>query len=161
MLSVSTNIRESKPNFFKKAMERAMGFTEKGVAAGFPRGRLNAPHYDNKESIIDVAIKNNYGIGVPQRDFMTPSSKKWMKFFTESLEKVKDGINSGKIEPEKFLAVMGQKGADIISQEIILLDTPPNSPYTIAKKGSSNPLVDTGDMSRSTTWEIRKAEKRE
>ena len=161
MLSVSVSLKEKKPNFLKKVMERAIGFTEKGVAAGFPRGRLNAPHYDNKESIIDVAIKNNYGLGVPQRDFMTPSSKKWMKFFTESLDQVKEGINTGKIEPEKFLAAMGQKGADIISKEIILLDTPPNSPYTIAKKGSSNPLVDTGDMARSTTWEVRKSENRE
>lgn len=158
MISVSATVQDKKPNFFKKILERAKGFTEKGVAVGFPAGRLNAPHYDNKQSIIDVAIKNNYGLGVPQRDFMTPSSKKWMKFFTESLDKVKDGINKGSIDPEKFLALMGQKGSDIISQEIIDLDTPPNSPVTIALKGSSNPLVDTGDMARSTTWQIRRAE---
>lgn len=161
MLSISVSTTETKTNLLKQVLDRAMGFTEKGVAAGFPRGRLNAPHYDNKESIIDVAIKNNYGLGVPQRDFMTPSSKKWMKFFRESLDKVSDGITKGNIDPEKFLSAMGQKGSDIISQEIIALDTPPNSPATIARKGSSNPLVDTGDMARSTTWELRKAERKE
>ena len=167
MLSVSVSFKEKKPNFLKKVMERAIGFTETGVAAGFPRGKLNTPHYKSDNpgevgpSIIDVAIKNNYGLGVPQRDFMTPSAKKWMKFVNESLDQVKEGINTGKIDPEKFLSAMGQKGSDIISKEIIDLDTPPNSPYTIAKKGSSNPLVDTGDMARSTTWELRKAERKE
>lgn len=161
MLYVSATTTQKKPNAFKKLMDSVRGMTEKGVVAGFPKGVLNTPHYETDKqgvqgpSIIDVAISNNYGINVPRRDFMTPSSKKWMKFFSESLNQVRRELLSNKINPDKFLKAMGQKGSDIISQEIIALDTPPNSPYTIAKKGSSNPLVDTGDMARSTTWQIR------
>ena len=32
----------------------------------------------------------------------------------------------------------------------------PNSPYTIAKKGSSKPLIDTGSMLNSITYAVRK-----
>lgn len=160
MLYVSAVTTETKPNLFQRILDSAKGLTEKGVVAGFPKGRLNTPHYENGESIIDVAIKNNYGMGVPRRDFMTPSSKKWMKFFSESLDIVRRDILENKIDPDKFLKAMGQKGSDIISKEIIALDTPPNAPSTIAKKGSSNPLVDTGAMARSTTWQIRRADKR-
>lgn len=161
MLSISAVTTQKKPNAFKNLLEKVTGMVEKGVVAGFPRGRLNTPHYESEEkgkpgpSIIDVAIWNNYGLGVPRRDFMTPSSKRWKKFFSESLAQVQKEMLADKIDPDKFLKAMGQKGADIISQEIIALDTPPNSPATIAKKKSSNPLVDTGDMARSTTWQIR------
>lgn len=160
MLYVSAVTTETKPNIFQRILDSAKGLTEKGVVAGFPKGRLNTPHYENGESIIDVAIKNNYGMGVPRRDFMTPSSKKWKKFFSESLDIVRRDMLDNKLDSDKFLKAMGQKGSDIISKEIIALDTPPNAPSTIAKKGSSNPLVDTGAMSRSTTWQIRKADKR-
>ena len=160
MLYVSAVTTETKPNLFQRILDSAKGLTEKGVVAGFPKGRLNTPHYENGESIIDVAIKNNYGMGVPRRDFMTPSSKKWMKFFSESLDIVRRDMLDNKLDSDKFLKAMGQKGSDIISKEIIALDTPPNAPSTIAKKGSSNPLVDTGAMSRSTTWQIRRADKR-
>lgn len=161
MLSISAVTTETKPNLLQRIMDKATGMVEKGVVAGFPRGRLNTPHYESDEkgkpgpSIIDVAIWNNFGIGVPRRDFMTPSSKRWNKFFKESLAKVQKEMLEDKIDPDKFLKAMGQKGSDIISQEIIALQTPPNSPATIAKKKSSNPLVDTGDMARSTTWQIR------
>lgn len=161
MLSISAVTTQKKPNAFKKLLDTVNGMTEKGVVAGFPRGRLNTPHYQSSAnskpgaSIIDVAIWNNYGMGVPRRDFMTPASKKWMKFFKESLSKVQREMLADKIDPDQFLRAMGQKGSDIISQEIIALDTPPNAPATIKRKGSSNPLVDTGDMARATTWQLR------
>jgi len=163
MFSINAETTEKNPNIIDKVMDSLQGLVEIGVVSGFPKGRLNTPHYKPENpnegpgpSIIDVAIWNNYGIGVPRRDFMTPASKRWMKFFSESLSKVSRDIQENKIDPQKFLGAMGQKGSDIISQEIIALSTPPNSPVTIAKKGSSNPLVDSGDMSRATTWQIRK-----
>lgn len=165
MFSVSAAIEEKNPNAFKKFFEKIQKVSKKGVVAGFPKGQLNTPHYEPDKpgekglSIIDVAIRNNFGIGVPQRDFMTPASKKWQKFFNESLDKLRNELEKEEVDIDKFLNIMGQKGADIISQEIIALKTPPNSPITIARKGSSNPLVDSGDMSRSTTWQIRKRDK--
>ena len=162
MLSVNATVTESKPGSIKKLIEKMKRFSEKGVVAGFPRGQLNTPHYEPEKpedgpglSIIDVAIINNFGINVPRRDFMTPSTKKWKKFFDESLDKIKKELENETVDVDKFLNLMGQKGADIISQEIIALRTPPNSPVTIARKKSSNPLVDSGDMARSTTWQIR------
>lgn len=160
MLYVSAVTTETKQNIFQRILDSAKGLTEKGVVAGFPKGRLNTPHYENGESIIDVAIKNNYGMGVPRRDFMTPSSKKWMKFFSESLDIVRRDLIENKVKPDNFLNAMGRKAQNIIRDEITALDTPPNAPSTIAKKGSNNPLVDTGDMRKAVTWQIRKAKEK-
>lgn len=168
MLSIST--RQTKPNYSYDLKTVIKELTDKKVVAGFPMGKLNAPHYQfkhgrggeqnkNPPSIIDVAICNNFGIGVPRREFMAVAAKKWQKQWAENLEKVQDGMVRGHMDVAKFLDVMGQAGASIISETIRDWTTPPNSPMTIALKGSNNPLVDTGDMKNAPRHEIRKAKR--
>lgn len=163
MFTIDIKADVKNPDAIKKLQKRAKEIARKTVAVGFPKGKLNAPHYEGEHgkpgpSIIDVAIWNNFGIGVPKRDFMTPSTRKWKEFCTELINSMKMEILEGKINIDDVLNLAGQKGADIISEEIIKLRTPPNSPYTIEKKKSSNPLVDTGDMSKAPMHEIREVE---
>jgi hypothetical protein len=42
-----------------------------------------------------------------------------------------------------------------IQHEITVLRHPPNAPATIRAKGSSKPLIDTGEMRQSVTYQIR------
>jgi hypothetical protein len=155
MFTIDIKADVKNPEAYEKLKKRAKEIPRKTVAVGFPKGKLNTPHYEDGASIIDVAIWNNFGIGVPKRDFMTPSTRKWKEFCTELINSMKMEILEGKINIDDVLNLAGQKGADIISEEIIKLRTPPNSPYTIEKKKSSNPLVDTGDMSKAPMHEIR------
>ena len=41
-----------------------------------------------------------------------------------------------------------------IVESITQLDTPPNTPKTIARKGSSNPLIDTGFLRANVTFKV-------
>jgi hypothetical protein len=43
-----------------------------------------------------------------------------------------------------------------IQQEITDLRDPPNAPATIKAKGSSNPLIDTGEMRSKVTWQVKR-----
>lgn len=49
---------------------------------------------------------------------------------------------------------LGVKVKGDIQDEIDAWSTPPNAPSTIAKKGSSNPLIDTGAMKSAVGWEV-------
>ena len=169
MFSIET--KQTKPNYSYDLQTVIKKLTEKKVVAGFPIGKLNAPHYQfmwarRKEqrkppypSIIDVAIWNNFGIGVPRREFMAVAAKEWQKEWNENLEKVQDAMVRGHMDVDKFLDTMGQAGASIISKTIRDWTTPPNSAYTIEMKGDNNPLVDSGDMKNAPRHEIRKADK--
>ena len=53
----------------------------------------------------------------------------------------------------------GVKGKSIVQQQITDTTSPPNADYTIAVKGSSHPLIDTGHMIQSTTYVIRERSK--
>lgn len=52
------------------------------------------------------------------------------------------------------LSKLGILASDDIRMEIDALKSPPNSPVTIERKGSSNPLIDTGAMRQAVTWII-------
>ena len=170
MFSINVKTTETKPNYSHDLKTVVKSLTSKKVVAGFPKGQLNAPHYEFKwakrniknkppyPSIIDVAIKNNFGIGVPRREFMAEAARNWQKEWNESLEKVQYGMEKGHMDVDKFLEAMGQSGANHISKAIENCYTPPNSEYTKYMKMSDHPLIDSGDMKNAPRHEIRKAE---
>ena len=166
MFTVNIKVKQKNPEAFAHLKKRLQKISEKKVVAGFPKGKLNSPHYEPEDgrgpgpSIIDVAIWNNFGIGVPRRDFMTPASKEWQEYFEQMLELAKDAIIDGTQDIDEFLGMMGAQGAEFISEAIIKLKTPPNAPETIRRKGGkNNPLVDSGDLSRAPTYELRRRTK--
>lgn len=160
MFTVNVKVKQKHPEAMRELKKRLEQISRKRVVAGFPKGKLNNPHYEPEgdkpgPSIIDVAIWNNFGIGVPRRDFMTPASKAWQQYFEQMLEMSRSEIINGSVDIDSFLNLMGQAGAEFISDAIVKLKRPPNSPVTIARKKSSNPLVDSGDLSKAPVHEIR------
>lgn len=61
-------------------------------------------------------------------------------------------VLAGKMSIDDMLDLYGQQMATAIKKYMRDLKNPPNHPYTIAKKGSSNPLVDTGQLIESIVW---------
>ena len=57
---------------------------------------------------------------------------------------------------EQALGLVGSFVASLISKKIVDIKSPPNSPKTIEDKKSSNPLIDTGQLKNSITWEVNK-----
>lgn len=51
-----------------------------------------------------------------------------------------------------MLDLCGQQMATAIKEYATELSSPPNSAMTVDRKGSSNPLVDTGAMIEGITW---------
>lgn len=181
MFTVSIKSKQKNPHAYEQLKKRLEKISEKKVVAGFPKGKLNNPHYEPEDgkgpgpSIIDVAIWNNFGIGVPRRDFMTPASKEWKEYFDKMVELAKEALIDGTQDIDEFLNLMGSQGAEFISDAIIKLKTPPNAYVTIhggwiktksgkwkkikGKNGKNNPLVDSGDLSKAPTYELRRKEK--
>lgn len=125
---------------------------ELAVEVGFLKSATYANEDDESDVkyVAQVAYDNNYGNKVPARPFFTnvvEGSKDYQKEFENYL-------NMG-FPVDKSLDLIGTELKQDIQKEIIDLREPPNSPTTIAKKGSSNPLVDTGHMGDSVTYVIK------
>lgn len=125
------------------------------VKVGFPAGSAN----------VDKAIYNEFGTRggasgggwggpIPERPFMRNAARnnaaKYLKIAADQVIPVL----TGKVSLRGFLSKLGELGKQDIQNEITSLSSPPNSPVTIALKGSSKPLIDTGEMRQSVTWKI-------
>ena len=66
----------------------------------------------------------------------------------------------GKFSTNTAMKVMGMKVQADVQQAITVLSSPANAPSTIAKKGSSNPLIDTGHMRQSVSHRLVKSKRK-
>lgn len=91
---------------------------------------------------------------IPERSFMRSTfdekKEEWVLFFNNQLKRVL----KGQMGPRVLCERLGAKMTADIQEKITDLDTPPNAPSTIAQKGSSNPLIDTGGLRMRVTWRV-------
>lgn len=101
-------------------------------------------------------VTKPHKIVIPERSFMRTTIKEKKKAVIALQKKLLVQIRKGEMTIEKGLGLIGQFMADAMSKKIVKLKSPPNSPATIRRKGSSNPLVDTGQMKNSITYEVNR-----
>lgn len=132
---------------------------KKEVAVGYPVDvsglGVPEPNYDDEASIIEVALKNNYGLGVPRRAFMDLASQYMKKTYKEVMEELGPKLLSGDATLEKVLEVAGLAAAEDVRKAITEGEWQPNSKATIERKGSDVPLIDTMTMHNRATHMVR------
>ena len=64
-------------------------------------------------------------------------------------------VNADLIDIEKVQAVAAPVAVNEFKKTIKTLNSPPNKPSTVKNKGSSNPLIDTGLLRQSITYQVR------
>ena len=117
-------------------------------------GFISAARYPDGTRVLDVAARNEFGDRrVPERPFMRIALESLAQGL---LRDIADEVERG--ERVSFsredAAKIGAIGVNEIQETITQLDEPPNAPETIRRKGSSNPLIDTGFMRRSVTYRV-------
>lgn len=109
-------------------------------------------------SVVDRAVRNNYGIGCPARPFATVTKAENERKHARNSAKA---IISGIIHTDAAMAVQGlnaeakEYGAEM-KKAIKDWTIPHNSPVTIKKKGFDDPLIETGQMMEKTEGRVFK-----
>lgn len=116
-----------------------------GVKFGFMGGQ-----YPDGTKVVDVAIANEFGTNtVPERPFFRISNNENSGSYASIL---REAASRGQYRTG--LAVCGQKAVGDIQESIVSLSDPANAQSTIERKGSSNPLIDTGRLRQSVSYEL-------
>ncbi|MED4551218.1 hypothetical protein P9305_00705 [Lysinibacillus capsici] len=102
-----------------------------------------------------ITIRKERGsIVIPERSFLRSTfddkNNEWFKFMRKQMEHV---IN-GRINAQMLCERLGAKMVGDIQEKLTDINSPPNAPATIAKKGSSNPLIDTGGLRQRITYKV-------
>lgn len=100
---------------------------------------------------IGLHVKPGTVIEVPAREFMSSSFVENLDALKALIDRLYVRIINGKITTLQALMLLGEFSVSKMKRKIRNLKEPPNHPVTIARKGSSNPLIDTAQMINSIT----------
>ena len=130
---------------------------------------------DGAVPMLVIAAANEFGAKIPKRqarfeDLDDENPEKWViipersylrAWFDENvdvlqatMERLIGQVVEGKISGRTALETIGGYVVTHVQAYMVDLKTPPNAPSTIARKGSSNPLIDTGQLKDAITWRV-------
>lgn len=138
-------------------LEAAKGRRPADVPGLFrPKGKNVLVVADGKGRIkpMFVLLKS---VTIPERSFLRAGFDRHIGEINAMVDSQVDSILHNKINPDTYLDMLGLHFAGLIQHFAIYeVKSPPNAPLTVANKGSSNPLVDTGRMIGAIRHEVRK-----
>ena len=147
-ISVTTAIEDDDDDF-----ERLLGQFEGGDFDAVDIGVLS----DEDELLRVYASANEFGTRdghIPERSFIRSAIDMNAPQINRRADEVWAQIMDGAITMNAGLGRMGEFIQRLITTRITELKMPPNAESTIARKGSSNPLIDTGRMRQSIRWQL-------
>lgn len=107
-------------------------------------------------TVAQVATIHEYGLGTsPERSFIRAWSDENESKNLETLVKIGQAVVQGKFTAEQGLDRAGLRFVAEIQKRIRGGIAPPLKPATIARKGSSTPLVNTGQLITSIRHRVR------
>lgn len=106
-----------------------------------------SPPYPEGLTVADVGFFNEFGTKhIPERPWM----RNWFDANKNKILKqakiLYQAVLAGKMKAKRALGLLGEWAQGELRKSIIKLSSPPNAPITILLKGSSSPLIDTGQM---------------
>lgn len=102
------------------------------------------------KGFMELGVTGPHKITIPARPWLVPGVQSGTVEYLRAIEKgVKKGDNLDMVLDRLGIIAVGK-----VQQYMTDLKTPPNAPSTIAKKGSSNPLIDSGMLRGSVTYSI-------
>lgn len=135
------------------------------VKVGVQGTQAAANHQNTHLTVAQLAAIHEFGkvihqprmrrtIVIPERSFLRATIDQYRDAITRRDVLLAQGYVLGKFELKPSLELLGQYVVGLIKQRIANGIAPPNSPWTIAQKGSSKPLIDTGQLRNSITYQV-------
>ena len=135
----------------------AEGVTVKvGVLAGKGGSRK---HTDSNFSLIEIAAVHEFGApkaNIPERSFIRRTFLMKRGETNKHLERLVNAIVKKDLPIATAFGALGTWAAAEVKKTMTVGPhiPPPLKPRTVAAKGSSRPLIDTGQLANSINWEI-------
>jgi hypothetical protein len=159
-VEVSTRLSSKGRPFDQKLrlLKRILDADPKAVKVGLPAGKVG-------RDLVQIGVWNHFGTRggasgggwggpVPPRPFITITFFEQRRNIRSDLRKIarRALVYSEPLAPQ--MSKMGIKYSGAVQGRIAAFIAPANSPVTIKLKGSAVPLIDSGRMRQSITWDL-------
>ncbi len=151
---MSVKISDTDKGFAKLLAEAAKakkGTVDVGILA---KEGAESSSTNPKLTVYEIATFNEFGLGVPERSFIRGYVDDKEQAIRDDIKKLALLVVQGKKTTEEALDLLGLKVVGGMQKRISDGILPANAPSTIARKGSSKPLIDTGQLRSSITHRV-------
>lgn len=91
---------------------------------------------------------------IPERSWLRSNHDKNVAKYNRQLDEQYSKVLAGRANVISALTAFAEKVASDVRRNITELRSPPNAPSTVERKGSSNPLIDTGSMRNAVSGRV-------
>jgi hypothetical protein len=136
-------------------MQRVENAKSAALSIGIMAGEGTKTHTGSPGlTVLEIATFHEFGMGVPERSFI----RGWFDAFKDQAQKyistMMQSVIAGKRTKAQALQLLGVRFVGECQKYLITAPFVPLAPATIRRKGSSIPLVDTGQLKSSITFRI-------
>jgi len=126
------------------------GFVNVGILAG------TGQHEDSDLTVAQIGFWNEFGtVTIPERSFIRSTINGQSKDIKAVSQAQLKKVINGQTTSEKALGVLGAFTAGLIQAKFTDNDWAPNTTKTQNRKGSTTPLIDTGQLRQSISYEVK------
>ncbi len=100
------------------------------------------------------AASGGWGGPIPERPFLRNAMRDNRQKYREGMKASAKKLLLGQTALQTVLRKLGIDAQGDVRESITSLSDPPNSPVTIELKGSSNPLIASGELRNSVSYKI-------
>lgn len=141
-----------------KDIDRGYSEFVKGFAALDGLGVTIGIHAEEGSELAVIAASHEFGTDtVPERSFLRATLDEQDGAYREATADAIRSVLDGKRSAQVALERLGLRVVRDVRGKIRSGLDPALAPATIAAKGSSKPLIDTGRLLRSITYQVRRA----
>lgn len=127
------------------------------IKVGILSGTGEHPKGKHGQTMAEVGWWNEFGTEtIPERPFLRTGLREKITKYRMILNNGMKKILVGSMSSEQVLGILGVAAVADVQMKIIAIQSPPNAPSTVAQKGSSSPLQDTGALRQHISWAILK-----
>lgn len=135
---------------------RSLGAT---ITVGIHAEQADSGDYDEDVSVVEVGFWNEFGTEdgvVPERSWLRSTMDENRAKYADRMTRIARRVVSGSIKAEAGLALLAAEMESDTRNKVRDLKEPANKPSTIAKKGSSNPLIDNAFLRRAIRAKVQR-----
>lgn len=116
-------------------------------------GFFSEARYPTGQLVAQVAAWQEFGTRtIPERPFFRGALR---RMGDGVLESAASAVADARLNlTRRGVGKVGEVARSVLQESVVELRDPPNAPSTVARKGSTNPLVDTGQLVGSVTYRV-------
>lgn len=143
---------QDRDNGYRELVKRILASKGVIMTVGIHAEEGGAP--DGALTVVEVAEVNEYGLGPPARPFLGPWADSNADTMPRRMREEYEAALKAGADPIMRLDALAQVAAGEVQAKISGGIAPPNAPSTIARKGSSTPLIDTNQLRSSIRGKV-------